>query len=283
MRNLLSIGACAVVVGCSTALPIPVAEFENDVAFNKAAARFHALARFRDFKGAQKALHAYAVLYQDEANNKRLLAQKLGETSFYSALGGVIAGIAKSPEGALIGGIGSGAAGILSDRYKLTVQAANYDLAAEAMRCMDRETNPFSEAGISGLRFIFGAESVSADLEIRDIAAKNFLIVQDRLQKLQANFVLGTPDFNKLRELAKTQPERVDRTAKTMTLSAPAALSLAARSANPALATATDAMQKAYEDEKKFVDEENAKGPHLEVKAEDYRARMAVCTAPISG
>ena len=283
MRCLLSVSACAALVGCGTALPIPVVDFEDDASFQQAASRFHALRKFEDFKGAQQALHAYAVLYQDEASKKRLLAQRLGEVSFYSALGGAIAGIARSPEGAFTGAVGSASAGILSDRYRLTLQAANYDLAAEAMRCMDRETIPFSEAGISGLSFTIAGQSVVAESEMRDIAAKNFLLVYDRLQKLQATFTLGNPDLNKLRDVAKAQPDTVSRAPKVLTLAAPAPLTPAQRTANPALAFVTDQQQIAFEKQRALVAEENAKGPQLRERAEDYRARMALCSVSMAG
>ena len=282
MRTLCVTACTAAIVGCSTALPLPVAEFGDDAAFDRAAGRFHALKRFRDFKGAQQALHAYAVLYQDEADRKRLLSQKLNETSFYSALGGAIAGIAKSPQGALVGGVGSAGSGILSERYNLTVQATNYELAAEAMRCMDRETLPFTETGISGLTFTLGTRSVSADSELRDIAAQNFLLVHDRLRKLQANFVLATPDLNKLRQAGKMPQDQVSFTAKVATLAAPA--NLAATDQQDVSKVATfNAQKKAYDAEQAFVQEANTQGPSQKVKAEDYRARMAVCTAPVSG
>lgn len=282
MRTLCMTACTAAIVGCSTALPLPVAEFGDDAAFDRAAGRFHALKRFRDFKGAQQALHAYAVLYQDEADKKRLLSQKLSETSFYSALGGAIAGIAKSPQGALVGGIGSAGSGILSERYNLTVQAANYDLAAEAMRCMDRETIPFTEAGVSGLTFTLSGRSVSADSELRDIAAQNFLLVHDRLHKLQANFVLATPDLNKLRQAGSMPQDKVSFSTKSATLTAPSALTSADQ--QDAMKVQTfNAQTKAYNAEQAFVQEANTQGPAQEIKAKDYRARMAVCTAPFSG
>jgi hypothetical protein len=284
MRRLLYLAGCFVLASCSTALPLPVAEFADDDAFDKAVGRFHGLKRFGTFEGAQKALYAYSVLYQDEATKKRMLAQNLSEFSFYSAFGGVLAGIAKSPQGAIAGGLGGASAGVFSERYNLTVQAANYDLAAEAMRCMLNESKNFTEEGLAALTFSIAGQSVLADSEMRDIAAKNFLLVQDRLIKLQSKFVLGTPDLNKLRELAKAPADNVAVARLSVTQPAPQAEPDAeARKKDPAQAKQIDETRDLYFKELAFVQKANFEAPLQQAGAKDYRAKMAVCTAPIAG
>lgn len=171
-----------------------------------------------------------------------------------------------------------------AERYNLTVQAANYDLAAEAMRCMLNESKNFTEEGLAALTFSIAGQSVLADSEMRDVAAKNFLLVQDRLIKLQSKFVLGTPDLNKLRELAKAPADNVAVARLSVTQPAPQAEPDAeARKKDPAQAKQIDETRDLYFKELAFVQKANFEAPLQQAGAKDYRAKMAVCTAPIAG
>ncbi|MFM0557594.1 hypothetical protein P0D69_42650 [Paraburkholderia sediminicola] len=141
------------------------------------------------------AFRAYAVTWRGSADGKRQDAQASSEVSFYGALVGAIGGIVKSPQTAIAGTAVAAAGGIFSQRYRLDVQAANYDLAANAMQCMYDYSSPLLTGGYTGTN------------EQRDNALADLTLVRNKLRTLQNTFQLGTPDISKLTDALKNQPK----------------------------------------------------------------------------
>ena len=145
----------------------------------------------------------YYVLYTTKAQDDRVIAQYASETGFYGAVIGVLGGIAKDITAVASGaGIGAGA-GLFSDRYRLQVQAANYEAAADAMLCMYRASIDISDAKMEKLV----VEDQPATSVIRDVAVDGFIAVRSKLYNLQANFALGQPDPNKLKDALTAPPK----------------------------------------------------------------------------
>lgn len=270
-------------VGCSTGLPIPVADFDGNASYVNAVNAFDGLTAFTTVEGAKGAFKAYFILYRAQATEKRKLAQSTSEFSFYSALGAAIAGIAKSPTGAIAGAAGSAGASIFSERYKLALQAANYDLAASAMRCMQSETSVFTPGALAALSFTrANGTVVSAEVELRDIAAKNFLSVQDRLYKLQSTFELAAPDFNKLRAIGDKRADNVS----LARLAAPVRPFKPTDAAIAADATLTSIYQQklqVFDNETREFNSLRAQMNEQKPLAEAYRTRMEICSASMTG
>jgi len=173
--------------GCST--PLPIVDRDNPTGtfpFGDVSSFDNVKAKFKD----------YYLLYSDEAQTKRIYAQRASETGFYGAVFGVLGGLAKDVDAAITGAVVGASAGLYSDRYRLQVQAANYETAADAMLCMYRASIDISDNNLSNLTFI----KQPAKIAVRDIALDGFIAVRGKLYKLQASFALGQPDPNKLKD-----------------------------------------------------------------------------------
>ena len=193
----ISILFLVLISGCAST-PLPVAEFSSEDAYNAAASRRLPFGDLNSYEKVRVAFVAYHNLYDDTAKSKRLSAQRSNETGFYSSIIGVLGGIGKSVETAAVGAIGAAGAGLYGERYRLTVQASNYELAADAMLCMYNLLPNATDEGLRAYRFI--SPDSPADLEIRNIALEGLLSVRSKLGRLQAAFELGRPDPNKLKD-----------------------------------------------------------------------------------
>lgn len=184
-------------VGCGTIpTPLPVAKLPEDY-MNKD----EPWAKINSLDDAAKTFLAYSIFYTDQAAAKRKMAQNANETSFYSSVIGVIGGIVKSATTAITGGVVGAGAGLFTDRYRLDVQAHNYETASTAMRCMYLATNDVNSGNVSAYRIqLLNGAPMPADAQLKRIAIDDLLVVLDHLYRLQASFQLGQPDVNKLKE-----------------------------------------------------------------------------------
>lgn len=153
-------------------------------------------AKVQDLSDASHEFAAYYRLYEQEAYRKRRNEFGANETGFLMGVIGALGGIGKSVETAAAGALGAAGAGLYSDRYRLTVQAQNYELAAAAMRCMYFLTQDIANSEYGSVKFVgdertFSERSLSA-------ARQNFWLVYDKLRRLQTTFALGQPDLSKL-------------------------------------------------------------------------------------
>lgn len=184
--RLLAGAVIVMLSGCSTPLPIVDRTTPNgDFPFGDVGSFDKVKAKFKD----------YYLLYSDEAQSKRVVAQRASETGFYGAIVGVLGGLAKDFDTAATGALVGAGAGLYNDRYRLQVQAANYETAADAMFCMYRASVDISDKNLKHLIFM----NQPAEIAIRDIALDGFISVRGKLYKLQASFVLGQPDPNRLK------------------------------------------------------------------------------------
>lgn len=199
----------ALLAGCGALQPLPVAEFSSNEQFNQAVDQKLPFGDLNSFQKVQDAFVAYHNLYTAEARRKRQAAQNVNETSFYSSILGVLGGLAKSLEAAATGAVGAAGAGLMSDRYKLAVQASNYELAADALLCMYHLLPGATDEVLSSFRFV--DRDSPADIELREIALNGLLGVRSKLGRLQSSFELGRPDPNRLKEaLLQTKDKAAD-------------------------------------------------------------------------
>lgn len=184
--------------GCTSSLPLRVAEFDNEAQFKASSQKSIPYGNPQTFDEVRAAFLAYYNLYLAEADGKRLNAQRANEAGFYSAVIGVIGGIAKSIEVAVGGAVGSAGAGLYGDRYRLGVQAHNYELAAKSLRCMYQLLPGATDTSLSAFRFT--TSNRAADIELRDVALTGLTNIRDKLRTLQTSFEFGQADLSKLKQ-----------------------------------------------------------------------------------
>ncbi|WP_431113234.1 hypothetical protein [Variovorax paradoxus] len=197
----IALVACAFMTGCAT--PLPVVDYASTAEREAGTfARYQPLNNFYDVENVVDEFEAYHFLYSHAANELRLKSQSANEIGFYASLAAVVAGIAKSRDPVIAGGVLAAGTSIYSEHYKLEVQISNYELASRAMRCMYVETREIQAVDLDTLRFMVGGRSIGAKSETLRIARDGFLEVRDKIGSLQAKVVLGTPDLGKLKEVA---------------------------------------------------------------------------------
>lgn len=195
--------------GCASPWPIPVAQPSADCLHDKTLTACQNESDNLDtLADVIRAFRAYAVTWRQAADGKRQDAQASSEVSFYGALIGAIGGIVKSPPTAIAGTAVAAAGGIFSQRYRLDVQASNYDLAANAMQCMYDYSLPLLSGNYDGTN------------EQRDNALSDLMLVRNKLRTLQNTFQLGTPDISKLTDAVKRQPQLTQTMGNGLTASA---------------------------------------------------------------
>lgn len=188
--------------GCSLPLPVPDR--------NDSANRPLPYGELRTFDTVKMKFKDYHLLYAEEAQDKRKLAQSSSEIGFYSSILAVLGGIGKSPEVAIGGALLGAGSAMYSERYKLQVQATNLETASDAMLCMYLKSQDIpSDAILKNLT----VDSKTADIATRDIAIDGFLQVRSKLYRLQSSFELGKPDPNKLKDALKAPPASVGNAA----------------------------------------------------------------------
>ena len=85
----------------------------------------------------------YSTYFAIESDRLASADLKYDDATAYFGLGGILAGIGKSPEGAMAGAFLSGLSQIPSSRYQLAVQSLNYDAAHKAFYCMNMALAPY--------------------------------------------------------------------------------------------------------------------------------------------
>ncbi|QSI33287.1 hypothetical protein GNX71_28455 [Variovorax sp. RKNM96] len=195
--------ACALMTACAT--PLPIVDYASTEQREAGTfARYQPLNNFYDVEDVIDEFEAYHFLYSHAANELRLKSQGANEVGFYSSLVAVVAGIAKSRDPVIAGGVLAAGSSMYSERYKLEIQISNYELASRAMRCMYVETREIGTVDLDSLKFVIGGKNLDAKPETLRIARDGFLEVRDKIWSLQAKVVLGTPDLGKLKEVAAT-------------------------------------------------------------------------------
>lgn len=184
---------------CTSPLPIPVAEPSSECLNDSSLkACRNPTDGLSTFDSVIRAFRAYAITWSSESTKKRQQALATSEVSFYGALVGAIGGIVQSPPTAIAGASLAAGSSIYSQRYRLEVQAANYDLAAASMQCMYDYTSP-----------LLGTPSSAATIEARDIALENLHRVRDKFRSLQNSFELGKPDVGGIVSGIKTRDKDI--------------------------------------------------------------------------
>jgi hypothetical protein len=187
----------ALLASCTT--PLPVAEFDaSRWKFEDYAKREIPFGKVDTFPQVRAAVLAYYNLYSEEASQKRLRAQTTSEISFYSSIVAILGGLAKSREIVEAGGLTAAGAGLYSERYRLTVQAQNYEMAASALMCLYTASTEDIEKK-SKVYKLNGTNETAEDA-FRKALLESLLGVRERIRRLQENFQLGQPDVNKLKE-----------------------------------------------------------------------------------
>lgn len=201
--------ACGVLTGCAT--PLPIVDYASTQERAQGPyARYQPQNNFSDLPKAVEEFEAYYFLYQHTSDQLNLRKQSAGEVGFFSSVLAILGGAAKSPGAVVTGGLGTVGSSIYSERYRLDVQAANYDQAARAMRCLSLETRDLDAAALPAAQFTaVGQPSLDALPEVLRVARDAFIEVRDRLRSLQIKITLGSPDLGKLKEVAQAKRDSV--------------------------------------------------------------------------
>lgn len=179
--------------GCSSLYPLPVDE-KNIVAELAKRKASYGLPVATNSTEVIKNLKDYSDWYFLKSNDLRERQFELSDTSLGFGIAGLIAGIAKSPEGAAAGALLASASEMPSDRYQLSVQAANYEKASDTMHCMYRYLVPYK-----------ANSDVFPDIEfINDRVYE----IRRKLRKAQASVTSTTPDLTELEASLKAVIEQ---------------------------------------------------------------------------
>lgn len=189
--------------GCSS-VPIPVA---NDISETTVDDSKLPQGNLTTTANVLSSMRRHSKLYSLEAYKKRRNALISSETTFYSSIVGVVGGLTKSITTAVAGGAGAAGASLYSDRYKLEIQALNYENAADAMDCMILATEPVSVTQINHYDYLIpdSGLQILASEHIKLVGANGVMQIRKRLDKLQTRFELGKPEFSKIKEVLSQQ------------------------------------------------------------------------------
>lgn len=188
-----------VVVGCASQ-PLPVADIPKPPSDDFP---FGSIKTFDEVKAKFKGYH---LTYIEQAQTKRQYAQNASETTFYGSIVAALGGAFESTATAIGGGLIAGGGSLYNDRYRLQLQAHNYETAASVMLCMYRASQDLSDANLAAFTLDAGPATTAA----REIALDGLLTVRERLYRLQATFELGKPDANRLKEIVNTPKQKVE-------------------------------------------------------------------------
>jgi len=126
----------------------------------------------------------YSDWYFLKSNSLRARQYELSDTSLGFGVAGIMAGIAKSPEGAAAGALLASASEIPNDRYQLAVQSANYEKASDSMHCMYRYLTPHRSNTIA--------------LPTVEFLNDRIYEIRRKLRKAQSSITLTSPDLTQL-------------------------------------------------------------------------------------
>ncbi|MDP2523832.1 hypothetical protein Q8W30_14750 [Neptunomonas phycophila] len=169
--------------GCSSLYPLPVdekniaaglTEYNRENGLDIATTQAEAISNLKD----------YSDWYFLKSSSRQKHQYQLSDTSLGFGMAGIIAGIAKSPEGAAAGALLASSSEMPNDRYQLAVQAANYEKASDSMHCMYRYLAPYR-----------GNPSALPAVEFLN---DRIYEVRRKLRKAQASITLTSPDLTQL-------------------------------------------------------------------------------------
>ena len=133
----LSATACLLAVlasaGCQSLRPLPIHEPKQRLTERATAS---GLGTPNDLKSARETLWAYEASYGEKADMLYSAKYQTDDGSFAGGLLGIVGGLTKSPNTAILGTIVAGGSSTKAQRYSLLIQATNYENAASAMECM---------------------------------------------------------------------------------------------------------------------------------------------------
>jgi hypothetical protein len=133
---------------------------------------------------AARNLKIYGDSYQKSAENLMRNEYISSDVGYGGGVIGVIGGLVKSFQTTIAGALAATGSSIASNRYQLTVQAKNYERAANAMHCMYTALYPQTDLG----------------LEVHYVN-ENIDKVRRDLRKAQYSVQLLSPDINLLKEV----------------------------------------------------------------------------------
>lgn len=119
--------------GCQTLRPLPIHEPEGLLTTRAVSS---GLGTPTDLTSARQTLWAYEAAYGEKADALYMAKYQTDDGSFAGGLLGVVGGLTKSPDTAILGTIIAGGSSTTAQRYSLLIQATNYANAASAMECM---------------------------------------------------------------------------------------------------------------------------------------------------
>lgn len=133
----LPAAACLLAVlasaGCQSLRPLPIHEPKGLLAMRAISS---GLGSPIDLKSARQTLWAYEAAYGEKADALYTAKYQTDDGSFAGGLLGIVGGLTKSPDTAILGTIVAGGSSTTAQRYSLLIQATNYANAASAMECM---------------------------------------------------------------------------------------------------------------------------------------------------
>ena len=137
MKAIAAILAAALLSGCVNLYPIPIKEPAVDQSGNPVAAQPSRVpVPAKDTQRAIDNLKIYGDLYASTSDELRTKGYWSNEATFAGGALGVVGGLTKSVETAIVGAVLAGGSSIVAERYNIAVQALNYEKAADAMYCM---------------------------------------------------------------------------------------------------------------------------------------------------
>ena len=132
---LAVIAGCAMVAGCVRPLPVKQPTTADLSADHVTVIGLPVPSTIDDVR---RQLRAYERVYANEAAERLLLVHKGADTTLAGNLIGMAGGLAQSPEVSVLGLLLSTGGAIPEQRYRMALQADNYNQAADAMRCLQR-------------------------------------------------------------------------------------------------------------------------------------------------
>jgi len=185
------------IVGCSTLNPLPTSEPPaKDSSGNRTAPDYQkgGLLQATDIREAKDNVKVYADWYMDRSIELRGYEYNASDTGLAGGVIGILGGLVKSPEAALVGGLLASGASMTSQRYRFLVQAQNYEKASDTLYCMHRNINLMpDDVNISASTMIQINEKID---ELRR-----------KLRKNQSDITLSNPDLGDLEARIKQELE----------------------------------------------------------------------------
>lgn len=195
--------------GCSSYHPLPI-KMPSKVDYeNYKDTSDKAIPIPKDLNESKKYSWTFAEHYR---NNKNALLKKTynhNDEGFFGTLLAMASGMAKSPEGVVVGGAIAAGSEIAPARYQLSVQAANYESAEKGTMCVFdnlRKVSPEEDSNLAVYEHVIGKSKENTVSDVTHITMKQ---IHARLESAQSKVALLSPDLDKLQqalEASKKQP-----------------------------------------------------------------------------